>query len=67
MKRNLGGIDRSLRLVIGAVLILLGLLAGLAGTAKWVVLAVGIVMVVTAFARVCPAYLLFGISTCPRK
>ncbi|WP_199259938.1 YgaP family membrane protein [Paracoccus binzhouensis] len=67
MKANVGSIDRSLRLVLGILLILLPFLAGLAGFGKWLSLAVGAVLVVTALARICPAYALFGISTCGRK
>lgn len=67
MKSNVGGIDRSLRIALGVVLILLGLLAGLTGLAKWAALVVGVVMVATALMRFCPAYTLLGINTCGRK
>ena len=67
MKPNVGGMDRSLRIALGVVLILVGLLAGLAGLWKWLALIVGAVMVATALMRVCPAYLLLGVSTCGRK
>ncbi|MCV2446427.1 DUF2892 domain-containing protein [Paracoccus sp. DMF] len=67
MKTNIGGIDRSLRIALGGALILLGLLAGLTGLAKWAALVVGAVLVLTALARLCPAYALFGISTCGRR
>lgn len=67
MKPNVGGMDRSLRIALGVVLILVGLLAGLAGLWKWLALIVGAVMVATALMRVCPAYVLLGVSTCGRK
>lgn len=67
MKSNVGGIDRNLRIALGVVLIALGLLAGLSGLAKWAALVVGIVMVLTALTRFCPAYRLLGISTCSRR
>ncbi|CAM3215496.1 Protein of unknown function [Paracoccus aminovorans] len=67
MKANLGNIDRGLRAVLGVALILLGLLAGLTGWGQWAALLVGAVLVLTALSRFCPAYALFGISSCGRK
>ena len=59
MKRNVGTIDRMLR--IGAGLVLAGLAAfGAVGPWGWV----GIVPLATGLAGWCPAYTLFGIKTC---
>ncbi|MFS8036254.1 DUF2892 domain-containing protein [Xanthobacter sp. AM11] len=70
---NVGGIDRVLRFVVGIVLILVpfvapsvSALAGL-GNWAWLIGAVGVVMLLTAAFRFCPAYPLLGISTCGRK
>lgn len=69
---NVGGIDRILRFVVGIVLLLVPFvgtsipaLAGL-GHWAWVIGAVGLVMLLTAVFRFCPAYVLFGIRTCGR-
>lgn len=66
---NVGGFDRILRFVVGIVLILVPFvgdkvpaLAGL-GNWAWVIGAVGLVMLLTAVFRFCPAYLPFGIRT----
>lgn len=60
MKTNVGGLDRILRLVLG-----LGLLgAGYYYKTAWGL--IGLVPILTAIVRFCPAYLPFGISTCPR-
>ncbi len=72
MKANVGGIDRILRFVVGAVLAVIGLkpdLVGITGEGAlhWVLLAVGIVMVGTAALRFCPLYPLIGLNTCPMK
>lgn len=68
---NVGGFDRILRFVVGAVLILFPFVPGLQdmvvgwGVWKYALTAAGAVMVLTAAFRFCPAYTLFGIRTCP--
>lgn len=62
MKVNVGGIDRILRIVVGIALIAATLL-GYIGVWGWI----GIVPLATGIFRVCPAYLPFGMSTCPMK
>lgn len=61
MKPNVGGIDRVLRYLIG--LALLG--AGLYFKSWWGL--VGLLPILTATVRFCPAYLPFGLSTCGVK
>lgn len=61
MKPNVGGIDRILRYLVG--LALLG--AGLYFKSWWGL--VGLLPIVTATVRFCPAYLPFGLSTCDVK
>ena len=61
MKLNVGGIDRVLRIVAGIVL--LALVFVLDGGARWLGL-VGLVPLATGLAGYCPAYALFGLSTC---
>lgn len=70
---NVGTIDRGARFILGLLLIALSFLppsapvfAGL-GLWRWVLAAVGVVMIATAAMRVCPAYTLLGISTCARR
>ena len=60
MKKNIGGCDAGLRLVIG--LGLLSLIVVLDGDVRWVGL-LGIIPLVTAVARVCPLYTLIGVKT----
>ncbi|KJV11070.1 transmembrane protein [Elstera litoralis] len=68
---NVGGLDRIMRFGVGVLLILFPFVPGLQGlVAGWGVwqyalTAAGVVMVGTAFFRFCPAYVLFGIRTCP--
>lgn len=69
---NVGTIDRLMRGCAGVVLLALPfLLAGpddgmmAFGAYGWVMLAAGVVMLVTAALRFCPIYMLFGLRTCP--
>ncbi|NNU81126.1 DUF2892 domain-containing protein [Halovulum dunhuangense] len=68
MTANMGTTDRILRLIAGIVLIALPFLPGLAafdaGFLRWAALVVGVVMLLTALTRFCPAYTLLGIKTC---
>jgi hypothetical protein len=61
MKANVGGIDRPLRIVVG--ILLLALVFVLEGNARWLGL-VGLLPLATGLFRFCPAYALFGMSTC---
>ncbi len=62
MKANLGSIDRILRVLAGLALIG-ATLSGAIGIWGWI----GVIPLVTGVAGFCPAYRLFGLSTCPLK
>lgn len=62
MKANVGGIDRVLRIALGIAL--LAMVVVLEGGARYWGL-IGIVPLTTGLLRWCPAYTLFGLSTCP--
>lgn len=64
-KTNVGGIDRVLRVVLGLAL-LAGFFLNADATYRWAYL-IGIVPLLTGLMGTCPAYSLFGISTCPMK
>lgn len=64
MKCNVGGIDRTGRIVIGVVLLVVGLLAPLEMTWRIAALVVGAIALGTAIVRFCPANAAFGINTC---
>ena len=63
MIKNVGSIDKILRLVVGAVLIVyaLNLIAPDTGYNVWGW--IGILPIVTALVNFCPAYRVFGIRT----
>lgn len=62
MTRNVGGIDRILRIVIGIALIV-GAITGTIGVWGWI----GIVPLATGLIGWCPPYAIFGINTCKAK
>jgi DUF2892 family protein len=57
---NVGTIDRVVRIVAGVALIGLAV-AGTIGPWGYI----GVIPLLTGFMRVCPAYSLLGINTCP--
>jgi O-antigen ligase len=58
MKRNVGNIDRALRVIVGLALIALAA-TGTVGAWGWI----GVVPLLTAVFGFCPAYAIFGTST----
>jgi len=62
MKANVGGIDRILRIAVGALLIVL---AALNVIGAWGY--IGVLVLATGLFRFCLAYLPFGWSTCESK
>ncbi len=59
MKRNIGGIDRIIRIAAGAVLTILAA-SGTIGWWGWI----GLIPLVTGLLSSCPLYWIFGINTC---
>lgn len=64
MKQNVSPTDKSIRLVLAAVLF--SLIFVLQGNLRWIGL-IGIVPLLTGMIGTCPIYMLLGISTCPIK
>ena len=64
MKANVGGIDRVLRIAVGIVILSLAFI--LEGNARYWGL-VGLLPLVTGLFQCCPAYSIFGLSTCPME
>lgn len=66
MKKNMGSLDRALRLVVAAVLAVLalnGTLAGPLALGAWIVVAV---FVLTSLVSFCPLYRVIGMDTCSK-
>ena len=62
MKVNEGTIDRVLRVIAGLVLMALAY-TGTVGLWGWI----GVVPLLTGIVGICPAYAIFGMSTCSMK
>lgn len=62
MKSNIGGIDRILRITIGAVLVVLAA-TGQVGAWGWL----GLLPLATGSLGWCPPYSLLGINTCGNR
>lgn len=62
MKTNEGTIDRAVRVIAGLILIALAA-TGTVGVWGWI----GIMPLLTGAIGFCPAYSIFGMSTCPMK
>ncbi len=59
MKKNIGGVERAIRIIVGAAVLALAF-AG--PKTPWAYL--GIIPLATGLIGWCPPYALFGISTC---
>ena len=62
MKRNESNLDRIIRVILGAGLVVAGVLVG--GTVGIVLYVLAAVMFITAITGFCLLYKLFGIDTC---
>jgi hypothetical protein len=63
---NVGGIDRILRIVVGAALLVWFFVDQGQGFWHWAKL-IGIVPLATGLVSSCPLYSILGMSTCPMK
>lgn len=64
MTKNVGGIDRILRIVAGVALLAFAISGVPATGYNWLGW-IGIVPLATAILNWCPAYTLIGVNTCP--
>jgi hypothetical protein len=62
MRQNEGSLDRTLRVIIGIVLIAM-VFVGPKSAWGWV----GLIPLLTGLVGICPLYRLVGMSTCPRR
>jgi hypothetical protein len=67
MKKNMGGADRMIRFVIAAVIGVLYWQGIIEGTLAYVLIAVGIIFVLTSFVSFCPLYRIVNLNTCKVK
>lgn len=67
MKKNVGNLDKGIRLAIAAVLVILYFTDTLTGALGIAGLVVAGVFALTSFAGTCPIYSILGASSCPVK
>jgi hypothetical protein len=65
--KNIGKIDRIIRLVVAVGLIILYATGILTGTWGIVALAAAGIFIITSLVSFCPLYAMFGINSCPVK
>jgi len=67
MKKNMGGADRVIRLILAAVFAILYFTEMVTGTLGLVLIALGAIFVLTSLVSFCPLYTLVGLNTCSSK
>ncbi|UAM97348.1 DUF2892 domain-containing protein [Polaribacter litorisediminis] len=67
MKKNMGSIDKVVRILIAVVIGILFYTNVIVGTLGIILLVVAGIFVATSFISFCPLYAPFGISTCAIK
>jgi hypothetical protein len=66
MKKNMGSVDKAIRILIAVVFVVLFVTKTVTGTLGIVLLVLAGVFVLTSLVSFCPLYLPFGIRTCPK-
>lgn len=66
MKKNMGAVDRIIRVLLAAVIAVLFYMKVIEGTLGIVLLVLAGVFVLTSLVSFCPLYLPFGIKTCKK-
>lgn len=69
MTKNMGSIDRGLRLLVAAVLLYLAFGTTIlgAGPLMWIAVGVAAIFTLTSLVGTCPLYSLIGVKTCRAK
>ncbi|PQJ18674.1 YgaP family membrane protein [Nonlabens tegetincola] len=67
MKKNMGGADRIIRIIIAAIVGVLYWQGIIEGTLAYILLAVAGVFLITSFVSFCPLYTIVGLNTCRVK
>lgn len=63
MKKNMGSIDRIIRILLAVVVAILYFTKQISGTTAIILEVLAIILLATSFISFCPLYLPFGIST----
>jgi mannose/fructose/N-acetylgalactosamine-specific phosphotransferase system component IID len=64
MQKNMGTIDKTLRLIVAVIAIALAATGMVTGTLAIIAYAVAAVFILTSFVSFCPLYRVLGLRTC---
>jgi len=67
MKKNMGSIDKAIRLLVALVIVILAFTKVITGTLAIVLLVLAAIFILTSLISFCPLYLPFGINTGKKK
>lgn len=67
MKKNIGNVDKTIRILVAVVIAILYFTVVISGTLAIILGILAIVFVLTSFISFCPLYLPFGINTLKKK
>jgi hypothetical protein len=67
MKKNVGNADKLVRILIAIAIVILYYTNVITGMLAIILMAVGIVLLLTVLFNFCPLYAVFGIKTCKTK
>jgi hypothetical protein len=63
MKKNMGTVDKAIRILVAVVVVILFFTKVISGTLAIILLILSGVFIVTSFLSFCPLYLPFGLNT----
>ncbi len=67
MNKNMGALDKSLRVLTAIIIAILYFLNVIGGTIAYILMVIAIIFLITSFINFCPIYSLIGINTCRKK
>ena len=67
MKKNVGSIDKIVRLLLAAVFILLFIFNAVPVIFGYILLALAVILILTSLLNFCPIWMMFGVNTCKIK
>ena len=67
MKKNMGSVDKGIRVSVAIIIALLYMFDVIQGTLAYVLMGIAIIFLVTSFINFYPVYALLGINTCKVK
>jgi hypothetical protein len=67
MKKNVGSIDKIIRLLLAAFFIILFVLNLVSGIFGYILLVLAVILILTSLFSFCPIWMIFGVKTCKTK